>query len=190
MTGMHALWIPIVLSAVALFLVSSLIHMALDAIIGWHKHDYEKVPNQDAVMDALRPFAIPQGDYMLPSPDSMKDMRSAEYKEKIMKGPKVIMTVLPPGMWGMGRNLGLWFVYLLVVNAFAAYVTGRALPPGADYLQVFRFVGTAAFLGFSVALWQMWIWYQRSLGTTIRSTIDGLIYALVAAGIFGHFWPR
>lgn len=141
-------------------------------------------------MNALRPFGIAPGDYMLPRPDNMKDMQSAEFKERIMKGPKVIMTVLPPGMWGMGRNLGLWFAYLLVVNTFAAYVTGRALAPGADYLHVFRFVGATAFLGFSLALWQMWVWYQRSLGTTIRSTIDGLIYALVTAGIFGQFWPR
>jgi len=190
MTGMHALWIPIVLSAVAVFVVSSIIHMMLDAVIPWHKNDYGQVPNQDAVMNALRPFALAPGDYMLPRPDNMKDMQSAEYKEKIIKGPKIVMTVLPPGMWGMGRNLGLWFGYLIVVNACAAYVAGRALPPSADYVQVFRFVGATAFIGFTLGLWQMWIWYQRALGTTIRATIDGLVYALVCAGIFGHFWPR
>ncbi len=70
-------------------------------------------------------------------------------------------------MYAMGEALGLWFMYLLVVNAFAAYVAGRALPPGADYLHVFRVVGTAAFLGFSAALWQLWVWYNRSLGTTL-----------------------
>ena len=190
MTGMHALWIPIVLSAVAVFFVSFVVHMALDMVIAWHKNDYQQVPNQDAVMDALRPFAIAPGDYMLPRAGSMAALRTPEFMEKMNKGPKIVMTVLPNGMSGMGRNLGLWFVYLLVVNTFAAYVTGRALPPGSDYLHVFRFVGTTAFLGFSVALWQMWIWYRRALGTTIRSTIDGLLYALVTAGIFGYFWPR
>jgi hypothetical protein len=190
MTGMHALWIPIVLSAVVLFVVSSLFHMMLDMIIPWHNQDYAKVPQQDAVMNALRPFAIPPGDYMLPRPDNMKDMRTPEFMERLNKGPKVIMTVMPNGMSGMGRSLGLWFVYLLGVNVFAAYVTGRALAPGAAYLPVFRFAATTAFLGFTAALWQGWIWYQRSLGTTIRSTIDGLIYALIAGGLFGHFWPR
>lgn len=190
MTGMHALWLPIVLSAVAVFVVSSLVHMLLDMVVGWHKHDFRPLPNQDAVMDALRPFGIAPGDYVLPRPGDMKDMRTPEFKEKINKGPKVVMTVLPPGMYGVGRSLGLWFVYLLVVNTFAAYVTGRALPPGADYLHVFRFAGTTAFLGFSGALWQAWVWYNKSLGTTIRSTIDGLIYALVSAGIFGYLWPR
>jgi hypothetical protein len=190
MTGMHALWIPIVLSAAAIFVVSSIIHMMLDKLIPWHKNDYSKVPQQDAVMAALRPFAIPPGDYLLPRPDTMEDMRTPEFMEKVNKGPKVVMTVMPNGIGSMGRSLGLWFLYLLGVNVFAAYVTGRALPPGAEYLAVFRFVGTTAFLGFAAALWQGWIWFQRSLGTTIRSTIDGLIFALIAGGIFGYFWPR
>lgn len=190
MTGMHALWIPIVVSAVAIFVVSSIIHMMLDKIIPWHNQDYGKVPQQDAVMDALRPFAIAPGDYMLPRPDSVEDMRAAEFIDKLNKGPKVVMTVMQPGMTGMGRSLGLWFVYLLGINVFAAYITGRALPPSAEYLQVFRFAAATVFIGFAGALWQGWIWYQRSLGTTIRSTIDGLIFALLAGGIFGYFWPR
>lgn len=190
MTGMHALWIPIVVSAVAIFVVSSIVHMMVDKVIPWHNKDYQHVPQQDAVMNALRPFNIPPGDYLLPRPDSMADMRSAEFLDKLNKGPKLVMTVMPNGMTGMGRNLGFWFVYLLVVNVFAGYVTGRALPPGADYLHVFRFAGTTVFLGMSLALWQASIWFQKSLGTTIRSTIDGVIFALIAGGIFGSFWPR
>jgi hypothetical protein len=60
--------------------------------------------------------------------------------------------VLPNGPWSMGRNLGLWFLYLIGVGILAAYVTGRALAVGANYLQVFRFVGTTAFIAYSVAL--------------------------------------
>lgn len=186
MTGMHALWIPIVLSAVIVFVVSSVIHM----MSPWHKGDYPKLANQDAIMDALRPFAIPPGDYMLPRPDDMNHMKSQEFKDKVNKGPKVMMTVMPPGMTGMGKNLAGWFVYLLVIGVFAAYVAGRALPVGADYLHVFRFVGVTAFLGYAAALWQATIWYSRSAGTTFKSTIDGLIYALLTAGMFGWLWPR
>jgi hypothetical protein len=90
----------------------------------------------------------------------------------------------------MARNLGLWFAYCVVVNLFAGYIASRALPPGTDYPQVFRFVGAAAFMGYSLALWQMSIWYYRSWTTTIKSTVDGLIYALVTAGTFGWLWPR
>jgi hypothetical protein len=186
MTGMHALWMPIVLSAVIVFVVSSVIHM----MSPWHKSDYPQLAKQDAIMDALRPFAIPPGDYMLPRPNDMSEMKSQAFIDKVNKGPKVVMTVMKPGMTGMGKSLGGWFVYLLVIDVFAAYVAGRALPVGADYLHVFRFVGVTAFLGFSAALWQLTIWYSRSMSITVKSTIDGLIYALLTAGTFGWLWPR
>jgi hypothetical protein len=89
----------------------------------------------------------------------------------------------------MVRNLAVWFVYLLVVGVFAAYVAGLALGAGADYLAVFRLTGTVAFAGYALALWQNWIWYSRSLGYTVRTTIDGLVYALLTGGVFGWLWP-
>jgi hypothetical protein len=186
MTELSALWLPILLSSVAVFVVSSIIH----TVTPWHKGDYPKVPNEDQVMDALRPFAIPPGDYMVPRASSSQEMRSPEFLERIKRGPVLIMTVLPPGGFGMGRSLLLWFVYSVVVGVFAACIAGRALPPGAEYRVVFHFVGTTAFVGYSLALWQMSIWYRRAWGTTIRATIDGLLYAALTAGIFGWLWPR
>ena len=186
MTELHALWLPILLSSVMVFVVSSVIHM----FTPWHKGDYPKIPNEDRVMDALRPFNIPPGDYMFPRPSSMADMRSPEFAAKRNKGPVMIVTVLPSGPVGMGKELVLWFLFSVVVGVFAAYVAGRALPSGTDYLRVFQFVGATAFLGYSFALWPIAIWYHRSLGTTIRSTIDGLLYALLTAGTFGWLWPR
>jgi hypothetical protein len=185
MTGLSALWLPILVSAVIVFVASSLIHMASP----WHKGDYPRMANEDQVMDALRPFAIPPGDYFFPRPSSRDDMKSAAFTEKMKRGPVVVMTVMP-GYMSMGRNLGMWFVYLLVSGVFAAYIAGRALPPGTHYLQVFRFAGATAFIGYSLALWQMSIWYHRSWTTTIKSTVDGLIYALLTAGTFGWLWPR
>jgi len=186
MTGLHALWLPILLSAVFVFIASSIIHM----LSPWHKSDYPKMPNQDQAMEALRPLAIPPGDYMVPRPTTRKDLRSAEFLEKLNQGPVMVVTVLPNGPWSMGRNMSLWFVYLLVVGIFSGYVAGRALPPGAAYLQAFRFAGTVAFVGYALALWQMSIWYRRAWSTTIKATIDGLIYALLTAGTFGWLWPR
>ena len=186
MTGLHSLWLPILLSSVIVFLVSSIIHMASP----WHRSDYPKVPNEARVMDALRPLAIPPGDYMIPRPSSAKDMRSPEFTEKLQKGPVMVLTVLPNGPTPMARNLVLWFLYSAVVGLLAAYVAGRALPIGADYLRVFRFAGATAFVGYSVALWQMSIWYRRAWSTTIKATVDGLIYALLTAGTFGWLWPR
>jgi hypothetical protein len=186
MTTLYSLWLPILLSSVIVFLASSVIHMASP----WHKSDYPRVPNEDKVMDALRPLAIPPGDYMVPRLSSAQHMRSPEFLEKMNKGPVMVLTVLPNGPTPMAKNLVLWFLYSAVVGVFAAYVAGRALPVGARYLSVFRFAGVSAFLGHSVALWQMSIWYRRAWSTTIKATVDGLIYALLTAGTFGWLWPR
>ena len=186
MTPLSALWLPIVLSAVLVFVASSVIHMFL----GWHAGDYPSLPDEARFADAVRPLAIPPGDYMVPRPGSMADMRSPEFIEKRKTGPVMMITVFPTGEFGMGRNLAMWFVYSLVVGVFAAYVTGHALGPGAGYRQVFRFAGMTAFIGYAVALWQMSIWYRRQWRTTIMSTIDGLIYAGLTAGVFGWLWPR
>ncbi len=185
MTGLLALWLPILLSAVIVFLVSSVIHMASP----WHKGDYPKMPNEDKVRDALRPLAIPPGDYMVPRPSSTAEMRSPAFLEKVKQGPVMVVTVMPNAPVAMGRNLTLWFLYSAVVGGFAAYVAGRALPHGAAYMQVFCFVAVTAFLGYAVALWQMSIWYQRAWSTTFKATVDGLIYALLTAGTFGWLWP-
>jgi hypothetical protein len=180
------LWLPILLSSVLVFVVSSIIHMASP----WHKSDYPKMPNEDRVRDALRPLAIPPGDYMVPRPSSRQELGAPEFQEKLKEGPVFVVTVMPNGPSGIGRNLAFWFVYLLVVGVFAAYIAGRALPPRADYLNVFRFAGATAFIAYSLALWQMTIWYRRSWITTLKSTVDGLIYALLTAGVFGWLWPR
>jgi hypothetical protein len=147
------------------------------------------MPNEEKVADALRPFAIPPGDYMMPKPESTKDLSSPAFLDKMEKGPVISMTVLPNGRVNMGKNLLMWLVYSIVISVFAAYIAGRALPPGAHYLQVFRFAGATAFLGYAAALWQMTIWYSRSWKITLKSTIDGLLYALVTAGVFGWLWP-
>ena len=186
MTELSSLWLPILLSAIIVFIVSSIIHMFLP----WHKNDYKKIPDEGKVLDALRPFNISPGDYMAPLASSMEDMKSPEFAEKMKKGPVVIVTVKPNGMWKMGPTLFLWFLYSVVVGFFAAYIASRALPNGADYLQVFRFIGASAFMGYSFALWQFSIWYGRSWNTTIKATIDGLLYALFTAGVFGWLWPR
>jgi hypothetical protein len=89
----------------------------------------------------------------------------------------------------MGANLVQWFLYSVVISVFAAYVTGRVLQPGADYLEVFRVAGTVTFMGYAMALPQFSIWYKRSWATTLRSMGDGLLYALLTGGTFGWLWP-
>jgi hypothetical protein len=186
MTSLLALWLPIVVSAVVVFIASSIIHMGPF----WHRSDYPKVPNEDRLRDAVRPLSIPPGDYMVPRVASSKEMRAPEFQEKLKQGPVLMLTVLPNGMLSMGSNLVQWFLYCLLVSFFAAYVAGRALPAGTDYLRVFQLVGATAFIGYTLALYQMSIWYKRSWSLSVKATVDGLIYGLLTAGTFGWLWPH
>ncbi len=185
MVSLMSLWLPILLSAVLVFVVSSLIHMLLK----YHNTDFGKVPNEDQVMDALRPFGIAPGDYVIPYAGSTDAMKTPEFIEKVTKGPVAFVTVLENGPFAMGKSLVQWFVYCIVVGIFAAYIAGHALGPAADYLPVFRYVGAVAFTGYALALLQNSIWYKRNWAATLKSVFDGLVYALLTAGMFGWLWP-
>lgn len=186
MVSIPSLWLPILLSGILVFIGSSVIHMFMT----YHKNDFAKVPGEDAVMDALRPLDIPPGDYVLPYAGSTKVMNSPEYKERVEKGPVAFFTVLAPGaMSNMVPQLAQWFFYCVVVAVVAAYVATRTLSAGADYLAVFRLVGTVAFACYALALPQRSIWYKQNWGATIRSMFDGFVYACLTAGAFGMLWP-
>ena len=180
------LWLPIVLSAVLVFIVSAVIHMLLP----WHRNEYPAVPDEARARAAIGPLALPPGDYMLPRCANPKEMNTPEFKEKLRQGPVMVVTVLPNGEWGMGRYLSQWFVYCLVVSLFCAYLAARVLPVKAPYMAVFQILAVVAFMGYSLALWQMSIWWRRSWSTTIKATVDGAIYAMVTAGTFGWLWPH
>lgn len=179
------LWLPVLLSAVGVFVVSSIIHMLLP----YHRVDHDDLPDEDAVRDALRDVELPPGDYVIPRAHSMKEMSTPEFTARMEEGPVAFLSVKPSGPPKMGKQLARWFVFSLVVGFCAAYVAGRALAPGAHYLEVFRMVGTAAFLGYAVALWQMPIFYGRKWAWAMTFTFDGFVYACITAGFFGWLWP-
>jgi hypothetical protein len=186
MVTLTSLWLPILVSAILVFVVSSIIHM----VIGYHVNDWKKLPSQADIQDALRRFAIPPGDYSLPGMASAKEMNSEEFKTMAEKGPMMVMTLWPGGEQRMGKSLALWFLYSALVALFAGYVAVIVLGTGAPYLTVFRVTGTVAFAGYSLALLQQSIWYHRNWITTFRSMFDGLVYALLTAGSFGWLWPE
>lgn len=185
MINLLSLWLPILLSAVFVFIFSSVIHMFLS----YHKADFGKISAEDDVLDALKKANIPPGDYVLPHAGSMEEMRDPVYIEKTKKGPAAFMTITKGDPTAMGGSLALWFGYSVVVSLFSAYIASRAIGPTTKYLSVFRFVGAAAFMGYSLALLQNSIWYKRKWSSTFKSMFDGLIYALITAGTFGWLWP-
>jgi hypothetical protein len=158
-------------------------------VLPYHRTDLRQVGPEDELLETLRRLKIPPGDYGAPNAGSPEAMKQPEFVAKMTRGPVVFMTVLAGGPSWMGTSLAMWFVYSVVIGIFAAYVAGRALGPGADYLAVFRFAGVTAFAGYALALPQHSIWYKRSWATTLRSMGDGFLYALLTGGTFGWLWP-
>ncbi len=186
MVSVTSLWLPILVSAVVVFLASSVIHMLLT----YHRNDFRKLPKEDEVMEALRPFNIPPGDYAIPCAGSMEGMKSQAFIDKMTAGPVAFATFTPAGPPSIGKSLLLWFLYSILISIIAGYVAGSALQRGAPYLSVFRFAGCVAFTGYSIGLLQNSIWYKRNWGATLRTMFDGLVYALLTAGVFGWLWPH
>jgi hypothetical protein len=183
MVPVMSLWAPILLSAVLVFVASSILHMVLP----YHRSDYRKVPAEDELMESLRKLAVPPGNYMMPYAGSPGAMKDPAFIEKKKRGPVALLTVMKDP--SMGASLTQWFIYCVVVSVLAAYIAGRALGPGAEYLSVFRFAGCTAFVGYALALWQNSIWYKIAWSTTLKSNIDSLVYGLLTGGAFGWLWP-
>lgn len=185
MVPLSALWPPIVLSAVIIFVASSIMHMLLP----YHRSDYQRLPDEDKVMAALRSAGLQRGLYVFPF-CTFKEMKSPAMVEKYKQGPVGSITVFPPGPPAMPKFLGQWFVYCLLVSFFVAYLTGHTVAPGTHYLAVFRVAGTAAFLAYGLGALPNGIWKGQTWSMTMKEVIDGLIYALLTAGTFGWLWPR
>jgi hypothetical protein len=186
MVSIPALWLPILLSAVLVFVVSSIVHMVLPH----HRTDFKKLPNEDKLRAAIRAENVPPGDYLFPCPKDPKDMSSPEMQAKYKEGPIGVMTVLPTGAPAMGKQLVQWFVYCIVAGIGVAYLAGRTLGPAAEYLTVFRVAGTTAFYIYAGAQLINSIWMGRAWSTSVKNAFDGLLYALVTAGAFGWLWPQ
>ena len=147
MVPLTTLWLPILLSAVIVFVASSILHM----VIPIHKSDYRTLPDEDKVTDALRSAGVTPGPmYHFPH-TTMKDMKSSATVEKFKRGPVGFLIIRPSGPPGFVKNLVQWFVYSIVVSIFAAYLTGRTSPVGAHYLEVFRVAGCASFMAYGLS---------------------------------------
>jgi hypothetical protein len=186
MSLLGALWLPMVLSAVLVFVVSAIIHMVLK----YHNRDYTKLPNEDAVRAALRAGSPEPRQYVIPYCPDMKEMESPEMRQKFIEGPVGVLNLRRPGLPTMGPMLLQWFVFLLVVSFFIGYLAAITIEPGAHYLAVFRVVGAAGFLAYSAGQVPAAIWMGKPWSVAWKEVFDGLVYGLVTAGTFGWLWPR
>lgn len=181
--GVASLWLPILVSAVVLFIASSIIWMATPL----HKHDYKNPGEKEGpFIDAVRTLGFAPGVYYIPWCQGIKD--KAAMAEKLKAGPWAMLTVMP-GPPNMGRNLGMWLVHLLLVGLFVAYIAGLSLPAGASFLPVFRAAGAAALLAHAGYALPMAIWHGMPWSQLPGRFIDGVIYALLTGAVFAVLWP-
>jgi hypothetical protein len=185
MVPLASLWLPIVLSAVIVFIASSIMHMLLT----YHRSDYSRLPDEDKFLAFLRPSNLKRGLYVFPY-CLPKDMKSPAMIEKYKQGPVGFLMIMPSGPPAMPKFLAQWFGFCLLVSFFVAYLTGHTVAEGARYLAVFRVAGTAAFMAYGLGNITNGIWRGQTWSTVIKEVIDGLIYALLTAGVFGWLWPR
>lgn len=183
MVTLSMLWLPILLSAVFVFIASNILWMALPF---WHRPDYGRLSEEKAIQDAL--VSAKSGQYIVPCVDWGK--ATAEEKAAMETRPAALLLVRNPGKFAMGKSLGSWFAYALVIAVFVAYLTGHTRGVGSHYLEVFRVAGAAAFLAFGFRGIPDAVWYGKPWVVAFKEMVDGLIYALLIAGTFGWLWPR
>ncbi|MFQ5719261.1 MAG: hypothetical protein ACE5IK_06905 [Acidobacteriota bacterium] len=185
MVPLTDLWLPVLLSAILVFIASSIIHMVLP----YHRGDYQRLPAEAQLLEAMRKEQVRPGNYIFPCPASHKELASPEMIRKYEQGPVGFLNVVSSGRPVMGKHLTVWFIYCLVIGSLTAYLTGRTLAPGTDYLAVFRVAGTVGFLGYAGAHPVASIWKGQKWTTTLKFLFDGLVYGSLAAGCFGWLWP-
>jgi hypothetical protein len=182
MDFLSELWLPILVSGVAVFVVSSLVHMVLQI----HKHDHRALPS-DAALAALR--GVPPGSYVFPHCTSMEQTKTPEFQRAIQEGPVGFLILRPAGDMGMGKALGQWFVFCLVVGVFTAYLAHNSLPAGAAPMEVLQVTGATSFLAYGLTDVTQSIWKSAPWGNTAKYLFDGLLYALATGACFAFLWP-
>ncbi len=185
MVTITSLWLAILLSAIIVWVASAIVWM----VMPYHKTDFQGLPDEDATLAALRGQNLTPGQYDFPHLANRDEMKNPEVVEKFSQGPAGFLTIAPRGVPNMGKPMILSLVYFLLVNICVAYLAGRTLPAGAEYLTVFRIAGTTAWLAYGAALISDAIWFGRPWSSVLKTQVDALIYGLLTAGIFGSLWP-
>lgn len=186
MVTLSQLLVPILVSAVLVFITSSLIHM----VIKWHNKDYRKFSNEDEVRAAINRGSATPGQYVMPWAQSMEECKSPEFEKRQMEGPLATVWIKPAGPMKMAPMMIQWFVFNIVVAVFVAYVGSHTLPAGTSYLEVFRVTGCVGFMAYALGEIPMSIWMGKPWGVAIKEAVDGLIYGMMMGGAFGWLWPQ
>lgn len=184
MTFLAQLWLPIIVSGVIVFFVSALFWM----LSPHHQMEWKKLPNQDSVLGALRAGNVAPGTYMAPGVNSPDERKDPAWRAEVEKGVSAIITVRAGGMNNMGAQMAQSLLSNVLISFFCAYVASHAIQPGAQYLEVFRIVGTLGFMSYSLASMSDSVWFGRPWNNFFKQCFDALVYGCLMGGVFGWLW--
>ncbi len=179
------LWMPIVVTAVAVFIASSLIHM----VFKWHNSDYRKLANEDAVRAAISAGSPAPGQYILPHCQDMKDLHGEEMQQKYRDGPIGFLTVRKNGPPSLGGSLLQWFVFNLALAVIAAAIALQTYGLHGEPHRAGHLVGMLSLLAYGGSSVQAGIWMGKPMGSVVKDMLDAFIYATVSALVFMWLWP-
>jgi hypothetical protein len=178
------LWLPILIAAVCVFFASSIIWMLLP----YHKKDIQFLPNEQELTGKVSEMNITPGLYMFPNCQTSDEMRSDEFKQRFENGPWGIITVMGAKP-NFATNLLKTFIAYLVITIFVAYITAASIPAGAEYLAVFQIAGAAGVLGHCMGGLAGDFFLGKPTRFVFTGLIDGVIFALITAGVIASMWP-
>lgn len=184
MVTLTSLWLPILVSAVAVFVVGFIMNMVLPH----HRNDFSGAENEAGLQDALRGHNLSKGQYFVPYANTPKSMSDPAYVERAEKGPVAIIHILENGVGPKPPQFAAYFAQLLLIGVFVAYTAGVALGPDASYLRVFQVAGATAIIAHIGALIGNSVWWGFTWSSTFKHMFDGVVYGLVTAGVFGWLW--
>lgn len=177
------LWLPIVVSGVAVFLMSALNWTALPT----HKTEFSGFSNDEDVSAALRVSAKSPGRFVTPNLLGGAG-NTPEGKAKLERGPLAYVTIAGPGLPSMGQMMGLSLTSAIAISALVGYVAANSLAPDASYLHVFRITGTVTFMAYACGTLSESIWFARPWKSQMLNAFDSLLYAGITGGVFGWLW--
>jgi hypothetical protein len=186
MTPFLSLLLPILVAALAVFVLYMVVQMALP----WHKRDQANVPSDDAAIDAIRSLNLAPDDYAVPNPRLPDGGRNPDFIAKFERGPAFHITLMDPARMNMGVYTGTWFLFTLLISAISGWVTGTIVAPGGDSHAVFHFSAIITTCSYGFGAWPLSIWYHRRWSTAFKGTFDAILYGLATGAIFMWLWPK
>ncbi len=184
MVGVSQLWLPILVSSLAVFFISSIIWMVLPH----HKADIKVLPDEKMFAERITPLNIPPGTYMWPNCGSGEGPSSPEFKSRMESGPWGSLNVIGKKP-SFAFNLVAVFSVYVVVGVFVAYITSQSRGAGAAFGEVFQVAGATAMLGYGMGGLPGAIFFSKPCRFVMTEFLDSVVYALATAATFAWLWP-